>query len=122
MLAGVMTGHPNNLPLQLTSLVGRAREIEALRGLLLGDGARMVTLTGPGGSGKTRLALEVASTLLPAFADGVFLVSLAPLRDAGLVASDIAQTLEVRRAAACARRQPQGVPTRARATPRARQL
>ena len=54
MLAGVMTGHPNNLPLQLSSLVGRAREIEALRGLLLDDGARIVTLTGPGGEAVRR--------------------------------------------------------------------
>jgi hypothetical protein len=67
--------HPNNLPLQLTSFVGRGREI-AEAGRLL-DTNRLLTLTGPGGSGKTRLALAVASEAIDRFEDGVWLVELA---------------------------------------------
>ena len=89
---------PNNLPLQLTSLIGRGREIEALATLLRGDSARLVTLTGPGGSGKTRLAIQVAVQLIDEFSDGAFFVSLADIGDAGLVAPAIAQTLDVREA------------------------
>jgi predicted ATPase/class 3 adenylate cyclase len=85
---------PNNLPLQLTSFVGRADEIaQALQ--LLGD-HRLVTLTGPGGSGKTRLALEVSSRVLPRFDDGVFFVDLAPLSDHAQVPSAITQALGMR--------------------------
>ncbi len=90
--------HPNNLPLQLTSLIGRDREIEALTALLRADGARLVTLTGSGGSGKTRLAIRLAAELIEDFADGAFFVSLADIGDAGLVAPAIAQTLDVREA------------------------
>jgi Cdc6-like AAA superfamily ATPase len=59
---------PHNLPLQLTSFVGREKEIVDVKRLLLGD--RFVTLTGPGGTGKTRLALQVAAELLELFPDG----------------------------------------------------
>ena len=84
----------HNLPAQVTSFVGRRREIEEVAELL--DGARLVTLTGPGGCGKTRLALEVASDQVPRFRDGVFLVSLAALRDASLIVPAIARTLGVK--------------------------
>jgi predicted ATPase/class 3 adenylate cyclase len=85
---------PNNLPLQLTSFVGRADEIaHAMR--LLAD-HRLVTLTGPGGSGKTRLALQVANDVLPRFDNGVYFVDLAPLSDHTQVPSVIAQALALR--------------------------
>jgi len=81
-----------NLPRPASSFVGREREREELLGLLR-NGSRLVTLTGPGGSGKTRLALEVGSELVPAFTAGVFWVGLAALRDPALVTETIAQTL-----------------------------
>ena len=86
---------PNsNLPPSLTPLVGREREL-AEAGTLLRNGARLVTLTGAGGSGKTRLALETAAGLVDEFRDGVFLVELAPLRDPELVPAAIADVLLV---------------------------
>ncbi len=85
---------PHNLPLQLTSFIGREKEIVQVKRLLLGD--RFVTLTGPGGTGKTRLAFQVAAELLELFPDGVWLVELASLADPLLVPQTIAATLEVR--------------------------
>jgi predicted ATPase/class 3 adenylate cyclase len=85
---------PNNLPVQLTSFVGRQREVAEASGLLL-DGARLLTLTGPGGTGKTRLSLQVAAEVSDRFADGVFFVPLAPVTDPDLVASAIAQALQI---------------------------
>ena len=84
------------LPLPLTSLLGREREVTALVSLLRGGDIRLVTLTGAGGSGKTRLALEVAARLQDAFADGVVFVDLTPLRDAAFVLPTIAEALGVR--------------------------
>jgi predicted ATPase/class 3 adenylate cyclase len=84
-----------NLPRPASSLVGRERDREALTNMLQ-NGSRLVTLTGPGGSGKTRLALEVAAELVPAFAAGVFWADLAPLRDPALVTETLAQTLGAR--------------------------
>jgi len=81
-----------NLPRPASSFVGREREVEEVFALLQ-DGARLLTLTGPGGSGKTRLALEAAAELVPEFRNGVFWVGLAPLRDPGLVLETVAQTL-----------------------------
>jgi predicted ATPase len=81
-----------NLPRPASSFVGREREVAELVALL-SDGARLVTLTGPGGSGKTRLALKAASELVPEFKNGTFWVGLAPLRDPRLVSETIAQTL-----------------------------
>ncbi len=69
-----------NLPIAAWPLLGRKRELEAIRSLV-SDGVRLVTLTGPGGSGKTRLGLQAAADLSEEFADGVFFTSLAPLRD-----------------------------------------
>jgi predicted ATPase/class 3 adenylate cyclase/DNA-binding XRE family transcriptional regulator/Tfp pilus assembly protein PilF len=82
---------PNNLPAQLTSFVGRSKEIEQIKEHL--QQSRLVTLTGSGGIGKTRLALQVASELLPDFPEGVWLLELAPLSDPSLVPQAIANTL-----------------------------
>ena len=81
-----------NLPHPASSFVGREREVGEVASLLR-DGARLLTLTGPGGTGKTRLAIEAASELVPRFKAGVFWVGLAPLRDPALVTDEIAQTL-----------------------------
>ncbi|HMJ00997.1 MAG TPA: adenylate/guanylate cyclase domain-containing protein [Gaiellaceae bacterium] len=83
-----------NLPLAATPLVGRERELAELTELLR-DGTRLVTVTGAGGSGKTRLALQVAAELADEFRDGVFFVPLAPIQDAALVAATIAQATGV---------------------------
>lgn len=88
--------HPTNLPDEPTPFIGREREIEQITGLLHDPHIRMVTLTGPGGVGKTRLALQVATTLLADFRDGVFFVNLAPLADPILVPSTIAEVLGVK--------------------------
>jgi predicted ATPase/class 3 adenylate cyclase len=81
-----------NLPVVAIPLVGREREVEELS-LLLSDGSRLVTLTGPGGTGKTRLALQVAAELVGTLRDGVFWVPLAGLADPELLASEVAQTI-----------------------------
>jgi len=86
-----------NLPLQLTSFVGRTSEVAEVTRLL--STTRLLTLTGPGGIGKTRLALEVAAQLFPHFADGVFLVDLAPLAETHLVAHEIAEALGIQQEA-----------------------
>jgi predicted ATPase/DNA-binding SARP family transcriptional activator/DNA-binding CsgD family transcriptional regulator len=83
----------HNLPLRRTSFIGREREcIEVKRHLAM---TRLLTLTGTGGCGKTRLALEVARDLVGAYPDGVWLVELAPLSDPTLIAQPVAQALEV---------------------------
>src|SRR5690242_211226 len=79
---------PTNLPQPLTSFIGREQEIAAIRRLL--GSARLLTLTGTGGSGKTRLAQQVAAALHAEFRDGVLFVPLAALRDAALVIPTIA--------------------------------
>src|SRR5499427_7036432 len=81
----------HNLPSQLTSFIGREQEIAQLKNLLTTN--RLVTLTGAGGAGKTRLAIEVAGSLLDTFADGVWLVELAALSDPQLVAQAAAEVL-----------------------------
>jgi predicted ATPase/DNA-binding CsgD family transcriptional regulator len=83
-------------PVPLTSFIGREREVAAIIRLLRHDVIRLVTLTGPGGVGKTRLALRVVETLEADFADGVAFVSLAPLADPSLVAATIAHAIGVR--------------------------
>src|SRR5439155_301480 len=72
---------PNNLPAQATPLVGRETEVAAVRDLLRRDDVRLVTLTGPGGTGKTRLGLQVAADMVDEFESGVFFVELAPITD-----------------------------------------
>jgi predicted ATPase/class 3 adenylate cyclase/DNA-binding CsgD family transcriptional regulator/Tfp pilus assembly protein PilF len=86
---------PNNLPTQATAFVGRERQIQVVCGLLLRPDTRLLTLTGPGGTGKTRLSIQVAAALAGTFVDGVFFVPLASLTDPDLVLSSIAQTLDV---------------------------
>lgn len=86
---------PCNLPAPSSPLVGREQEVEELTDLLRREDVRLVTLTGPGGTGKTRLALEVAHRMLSHFADGVFFISLAPLQDPELVPAAIADELDV---------------------------
>ena len=87
------TPTPTNLPISVTSFVARAGEIDKVKQRLR-DG-RLLTLSGPGGCGKTRLALEVARQLESDFSDGVWLVELAPLTDASLVSQTIATTVGI---------------------------
>ncbi len=89
---------PNNLPLQPTPFLGREKEVDALRQLLRREGTRLVTLTGPGGVGKTRLALQVAADSAEHFPDGTWFVSLAPISDPDLVLPTISQALGLREA------------------------
>jgi predicted ATPase/class 3 adenylate cyclase len=81
-----------NLPRPASSFVGRETEVTEVASMLR-NGARLLTLTGPGGTGKTRLAIEAAATLVPECKAGVFWIGLAPLRDPALVSETIAQTL-----------------------------
>src|SRR5918995_1173174 len=92
-----LDARPNNLPLQLTSFVGREEEITEVERLL--SQTRLLTLTGPGGSGKSRLALRVAAALLPRFRDGSCFVDLSPVTDPALVPAAVANALGVPEAA-----------------------
>jgi predicted ATPase/class 3 adenylate cyclase len=85
--------HTNNLPLQATPLIGREREVEAVCGLLRSPETRLLTLLGPGGTGKTRVGLQVAAELVDDFEDGVFFVPIAAITDPALVAPTIARVL-----------------------------
>jgi predicted ATPase/class 3 adenylate cyclase len=91
-----LAGRPNNLPHQPTALLGRERELREIDGFLRREEVRLVTLTGPGGVGKTRLALQAAADLLEVFPDGAFFIELAPLTDPALVPSTVASALGVR--------------------------
>ena len=88
-----LDARPTNLPAQLTSFVGREDQIEEVRRLLAGS--RLLTLTGPGGTGKTRLALQVAEEIIAEFVDGSFFVDLSSVTDPTLVAAAVAQALGV---------------------------
>lgn len=84
---------PNNLPVRLSTFIGRQSELVALGGLVLGN--RLVTVTGSGGAGKTRLALQAAAEAVDRFIDGVWWVELAPLPDGGDVAAAVAMAIGV---------------------------
>ena len=88
-----LDARPNNLPLQLTSFVGREDEIAEVERLL--GQTRLLTLTGPGGTGKTRLALQAAGELLTRFRDGSCFVDLSPVNDPALVPAVVANALGV---------------------------
>ena len=91
--ARVPDEHRHNLPAPFTSFIGREQEAQAVISLLQRDDVRLLTLTGVGGVGKTRLALEVARTVLEDFADGVWFVDLAPINTPALVVTSIAQVM-----------------------------
>lgn len=86
--------HPNNLPLQFTIFVGRESEIDAVRQAL--TSSRLITLLGPGGAGKTRLALEVGDRVLDEYPDGVWFVDLAPIQDDAVVPHAVVKAIGLR--------------------------
>jgi predicted ATPase/class 3 adenylate cyclase len=89
-----LDAHPHNLPVQPTPLIGREKELAEVEGLIAA-GTRVLTLTGPGGMGKTRLALQAAANLIERFRYGVFFVDLSSLTDPALVPARIAQALRL---------------------------
>jgi predicted ATPase/DNA-binding CsgD family transcriptional regulator len=97
--AAVTTTPNTNLPVPLTALIGRTEETASACSYLRIPHGRLLTLTGPGGVGKTRLALHIATTLLDDFADGVYFVPLAPVRDPQFVIPAIARVLDVQQSA-----------------------
>ena len=92
--AATAAGEVHGFPAALTSFVGRAGAVREVAGLL--DQYRLVTVTGPGGAGKTRLAGEVARQVAGRFADGVWLAELAAVRDPAQVAAAVAAALRIR--------------------------
>jgi predicted ATPase len=88
-----LDARPNNLPTQLTAFVGRERELDEARELLLRN--RLLTLTGPGGTGKTRLSLQLAGSVMEAFPGGMWFVPLASVTDPSLVLATIAHTVGI---------------------------
>src|SRR3954462_2153177 len=86
----------HNVPVQLTSLVGREREVAAICELLRRDDIRLLTLTGAPGIGKTRLGIEAVTSLLGSFTDGIYFVNLAPVTDPDAVVHAMAAALGIR--------------------------
>ena len=97
-----LDARPNNLPPQRDSLIGREEEVAEVSALLRRPEVGLVTLTGPGGTGKTRLALQVATELLPVFPDGIFFVDLVPIHDPDLVLTAISRALGLQESAPAA--------------------
>jgi predicted ATPase/class 3 adenylate cyclase len=93
-----LPSHPTNMPAPPTALIGRDADVAAVLGWIV-EGARLVTLTGPGGTGKTRLAVDIAAEALEQYPEGAFFVDLAPIRDPALVVPTIAAVLGVRETA-----------------------
>ncbi|MGH2617146.1 MAG: ATP-binding protein, partial [Thermomicrobiales bacterium] len=89
----------HNLPADVTAFIGREQEVAEAKHRLEEPGLRLLTLTGPGGTGKTRLALQVAADLVPVYPDGVWFVALAPVASTGRIAAAIAEALGVRESA-----------------------
>jgi predicted ATPase/class 3 adenylate cyclase len=87
---------PNNLPMQVTALIGREAALAEIIERLKSDKVRMLTLTGPGGTGKTRLGLQAAADMIEHFDSGVYFIDLAPIHESGRVLSEIARVLGVR--------------------------
>ena len=86
-----------NIPVPRNPLIGRKLELELACRLIRKPGVGLVTLTGPGGTGKSRLGLQIALDMQPSFADGSFLVSLAPVTDPSMVLAAVAETLQLNR-------------------------
>lgn len=93
--ADVLQVRSSALPGQLTSLIGREQEVMAACALLRHSNVRLLTLTGPGGVGKTRLAVQIATELVQDFADGAYFIALAPISDADFVLPTIAKALDL---------------------------
>lgn len=92
-LLKTLDARPNNLPVQLTSFIGKEKEVKIIKKLIAEN--RLVTLFGPGGTGKTRLSLQVAYGLIDHFTNGVWLIELAPISDPDLIAQTIANSLKI---------------------------
>jgi len=90
-----LDARPNNLPIQPTDLVGRGAELAAMHSIIASPGSRLVTVTGPGGIGKTRLALQLAADLTDRFADGVFFVDLSTETDSEAAFETVVRTLSL---------------------------
>jgi predicted ATPase/class 3 adenylate cyclase len=93
-----LDNRPNNLPIERTPLIGREKELAKIEAMLLRSEVGLLTLTGPGGTGKTRLSLQVAAEVADHFKDGVFFINLSPIADHDLMISTVAQTLGLKEA------------------------